>query len=163
MPRMRMKNATPNNGGDPVAEYTEPVRDKPMINVAELESKTLNELREMAKAIGVTGVSNLKKQDLIFKLLQMQTEEAGHTLSDGVLDIVADGYGFLRGERMLPGPDDVYVSQSQIRRFGCAPATASGVRSVRQRRVSATTRSCASRWSTGWIQRRRGNAPRSIS
>ncbi len=118
MPRMRMKNATPNNGGDPVAEYTEPVRDKPIINVAELESKTLNELREMAKAIGVTGVSNLKKQDLIFKLLQMQTEEAGHTLSDGVLDIVADGYGFLRGERMLPGPDDVYVSQSQIRRFG---------------------------------------------
>ncbi|MFQ3633664.1 transcription termination factor Rho [Roseiflexus sp.] len=88
------------------------------MNVAELESKTLNELREMAKAIGVTGVSNLKKQDLIFKLLQMQTEEAGHTLSDGVLDIVADGYGFLRGERMLPGPDDVYVSQSQIRRFG---------------------------------------------
>lgn len=118
MPRMRMKNAAPNNGGDPVAEYTEPVRDKPIINVAELESKTLNELREMAKAIGVTGVSNLKKQDLIFKLLQMQTEEAGHTLSDGVLDIVADGYGFLRGERMLPGPDDVYVSQSQIRRFG---------------------------------------------
>ncbi|PMP73126.1 MAG: transcription termination factor Rho [Roseiflexus castenholzii] len=88
------------------------------MNVAELESKTLNELREMAKAIGVTGVSTLKKQDLIFKLLQMQTEEAGHTLSDGILDIVADGYGFLRGERMLPGPDDVYVSQSQIRRFG---------------------------------------------
>jgi transcription termination factor Rho len=115
---MRTKNTTTNNGGEPVAEYTEPVRDKPMINVAELESKTLNELREMAKAIGVTGVSTLKKQDLIFKLLQMQTEEAGHTLSDGILDIVADGYGFLRGERMLPGPDDVYVSQSQIRRFG---------------------------------------------
>ncbi|MCS6937657.1 MAG: transcription termination factor Rho [Roseiflexaceae bacterium] len=88
------------------------------MNVAELESKTLNDLREMAKAIGITGVSNLKKQDLIFKLLQAQTEEAGHTLSDGILDIVADGYGFLRGERMLPGPDDVYVSQSQIRRFG---------------------------------------------
>ncbi|MCS6839400.1 MAG: transcription termination factor Rho [Roseiflexus sp.] len=88
------------------------------MNVAELESKTLAELREMAKAIGITGVSNLKKQDLIFKLLQAQTEEAGHTLSDGILEIVADGYGFLRGERMLPGPNDVYVSQSQIRRFG---------------------------------------------
>ena len=118
MPRMRTKNTTTNNGGEPIAEYAEPVRDKPIINVAELENKTLNELREMAKAIGITGVSNLKKQDLIFKLLQAQTEEAGHTLSDGVLDIVADGYGFLRGERMLPGPDDVYVSQSQIRRFG---------------------------------------------
>ncbi len=117
MPRMRTKNTT-NNGGEPVAEYTEPVRDKPIINVAELESKTLNDLRELAKASGITGVSNLKKQDLIFKLLQAQTEEAGHTLSDGVLDIVADGYGFLRGERMLPGPNDVYVSQSQIRRFG---------------------------------------------
>jgi transcription termination factor Rho len=114
---MRTKNTT-NNGGEPVAEYTEPVRDKPIINVAELESKTLNDLRELAKASGITGVSNLKKQDLIFKLLQAQTEEAGHTLSDGVLDIVADGYGFLRGERMLPGPNDVYVSQSQIRRFG---------------------------------------------
>jgi len=118
VPRMRTKNTTTNNGGEPIAEYAEPVRDKPIINVAELENKTLNELREMAKAIGITGVSNLKKQDLIFKLLQAQTEEAGHTLSDGVLDIVADGYGFLRGERMLPGPDDVYVSQSQIRRFG---------------------------------------------
>jgi transcription termination factor Rho len=117
VPRMRTKNTT-NNGGEPVAEYTEPVRDKPIINVAELESKTLNDLRELAKASGITGVSNLKKQDLIFKLLQAQTEEAGHTLSDGVLDIVADGYGFLRGERMLPGPNDVYVSQSQIRRFG---------------------------------------------
>ncbi|MGQ9548185.1 MAG: transcription termination factor Rho [Roseiflexus sp.] len=117
MPRMRTKNTT-NNGGEPVAEYTEPVRDRPIINVAELESKTLNDLRELAKASGITGVSNLKKQDLIFKLLQVQTEEAGHTLSDGVLDIVADGYGFLRGERMLPGPNDVYVSQSQIRRFG---------------------------------------------
>ncbi len=117
MPRMRTKNTT-NNGGEPIAEYTEPVRDKPIINVAELESKTLNDLRELAKASGITGVSNLKKQDLIFKLLQAQTEEAGHTLSDGILDIVADGYGFLRGERMLPGPNDVYVSQSQIRRFG---------------------------------------------
>jgi transcription termination factor Rho len=117
VPRMRTKNTT-NNGGEPVAEYTEPARDKPIINVAELESKTLNDLRELAKASGITGVSNLKKQDLIFKLLQAQTEEAGHTLSDGVLDIVADGYGFLRGQRMLPGPNDVYVSQSQIRRFG---------------------------------------------
>ncbi len=115
MPRMRVKNA---NGGDPVAEYAEPVRDKPIINVAELETKTLNDLRDMAKSTGITGVSNLKKQDLIFKLLQAQTEEAGHSLSDGVLDVVSDGFGFLRGERMLPGPDDVYVSQSQIRRFG---------------------------------------------
>jgi transcription termination factor Rho len=89
-----------------------------VVNVAELETKTLNDLREMARTSGISGVSGLKKQDLIFKLLQAQTEEAGHSLSDGVLDIVSDGFGFLRGPRLLPGPDDVYVSQSQIRRFG---------------------------------------------
>ncbi|GAB4429176.1 MAG: transcription termination factor Rho [Chloroflexi bacterium OHK40] len=88
------------------------------MNVAELESKTLSDLRELARKLEITGVSGLKKQDLIFKLLQAQTEDQGNTFSDGILDIVADGFGFLRGERMLPGPDDVYVSQSQIRRFG---------------------------------------------
>jgi transcription termination factor Rho len=116
VPRMRAKNSS----GDTVTEYAEPApsRDKPAINVAELENKTLNDLRELAKTSGLTGVTGLKKQDLIFKLLQVQSEEQGHQLSDGILDIVSDGFGFLRGDRMLPGPDDVYVSQSQIRRFG---------------------------------------------
>ena len=88
------------------------------MNVAELELKTLSDLREMARKLDITGYSGLKKQDLIFKLLQAQSEEQGNTFSDGILDIVSDGFGFLRGERMLPGADDVYVSQSQIRRFG---------------------------------------------
>ncbi|NWF79109.1 MAG: transcription termination factor Rho [Chloroflexi bacterium] len=88
------------------------------MNVAELESKTLSDLREMARKLDISGYSGLKKQDLIFKLLQVQSEEQGNTFSDGILDIVSDGFGFLRGERMLPGSDDVYVSQSQIRRFG---------------------------------------------
>lgn len=88
------------------------------MNVAELESKTLTDLREMARKLDISGYSGLKKQDLIVKLLQAQTEEAGNTLSDGILDIVPDGFGFLRGNRMLPGPNDVYVSLSQIRRFG---------------------------------------------
>lgn len=88
------------------------------VNIAELESKTLNDLRDMARRFDITGYSGLKKQDLIMKLLQAQTEEAGHTFSDGILDIVSEGFGFLRGDRMLPGPNDVYVSQSQIRRFG---------------------------------------------
>jgi len=88
------------------------------VNVAELESKTLSDLREMARKLDITGFSGLKKQDLIFKLLQAQSEEQGNTFSDGILDIVSDGFGFLRGDRMLPGADDVYVSQSQIRRFG---------------------------------------------
>jgi transcription termination factor Rho len=89
-----------------------------MINLAELENKTLADLQEMAKEFDISGYSRLKKQDLIFKLLQAQTEQAGNIFGEGVLDIVSDGFGFLRGERMLPGPDDVYVSQTQIRRFG---------------------------------------------
>ncbi len=88
------------------------------MNIAELESRTLTDLREMARKLDITGCSGLKKQDLIVKLLQAQTEEAGHTFRDGILDIVPDGFGFLRGDRMLPGTNDVYVSQSQIRRFG---------------------------------------------
>lgn len=111
MPRMRPKS-------DEVAVECAVTKEKPVINVAELETKTLNDLREMARKLDISGVSGLKKQDLIFKLLQAQTEEAGHSLSDGILDIVSDGFGFLRSDRMLPGPDDVYVSQSQIRRFG---------------------------------------------
>lgn len=89
-----------------------------MVNVAELETKTLTDLREMARKLDISGYSGLKKQDLIVKLIQAQSEEQGNIFSDGVLDIVSEGFGFLRGERMLPGPDDVYVSQSQIRRFG---------------------------------------------
>jgi len=113
VPRIRQKI----NNGVPVKDAG--IQEKtPVVNVAELETKTLNDLREMARTSGISGVSGLKKQDLIFKLLQAQTEEAGHSLNDGVLDIVSDGFGFLRGPRLLPGPDDVYVSQSQIRRFG---------------------------------------------
>ncbi len=88
------------------------------MNIAELETRTLTDLREMARKLDISGYSGLKKQDLIVKLLQAHTEEAGHTFSDGILDIVEDGFGFLRGERMLQGGNDVYVSQSQIRRFG---------------------------------------------
>ncbi len=94
-------------------------RDRlPSFNITDLESKTLNDLREMARQLDMNSVSGLKKQDLIMKLMQAQTEEQGHQLNDGILDIVSDGFGFLRSDRMLPGPDDVYVSQSQIRRFG---------------------------------------------
>jgi len=113
VPRMRTKN-----NHEAPAEFLDTREKTPVVNVAELETKTLNDLRELARTSGISGVSGLKKQDLIFKLLQAQTEEAGHSLSDGVLDIVSDGFGFLRGPRLLPGPDDVYVSQSQIRRFG---------------------------------------------
>ena len=88
------------------------------MNIAELETKTRDELQEMAKELGIVGVSTLRKQDLIFRLLQAQTEQQGNIFKGGVLEIVEDGFGFLRQERYLPGSNDVYVSQSQIRRFG---------------------------------------------
>jgi transcription termination factor Rho len=88
------------------------------VNLSELEAKTRDELQDMARELGVHGITTLRKQDLIFRLLQAQTEQQGNIFSGGILDIVDDGYGFLRQERYLPGPNDVYVSQSQIRRFG---------------------------------------------
>ena len=88
------------------------------MNIAELGSLTREELVARAKTLGVSGVSTLKKQDLVFRLLQVQSEKQGNIFSGGVIDIVDDGYGFLRGESLLPSNTDVYVSQSQVRRFG---------------------------------------------
>ena len=68
------------------------------MNITELESRTRDELLEQAKSIGVNGASGLKKRDLILRLLQVQSETEGNLLSGGVIDIVDDGYGFLRGE-----------------------------------------------------------------
>ncbi|TAK35372.1 MAG: transcription termination factor Rho [Chloroflexota bacterium] len=87
------------------------------MNIAELEAKTREDLFEIAKELGISGYSTLRKQDLVLRLLQAQTEQAGHLFRGGVLEIVDDGFGFLRSDSMLPGLNDVYVSQSQIRRF----------------------------------------------
>lgn len=88
------------------------------MNIAELETKTISELRDIARELELSGYTTLKKQDLVFRLLQAHTEQQGNIFSAGVLEIVEDGFGFLRQERFLPGNMDVYVSQSQIRRFG---------------------------------------------
>lgn len=88
------------------------------LNYAELEQKTLAELRELAKEQSISGYSRYKKTDLIFRLLRAKAEREGLIFGGGVLQIVEDGIGFLRSDHLLPGPEDVYVSQSQIRRFG---------------------------------------------
>ncbi len=88
------------------------------MNIAELENLTLAELRDMARSKDISGYSRLKKQDLILRLLRAQAEERGFIFGGGILEIVQDGIGFLRSDHLLPGPEDVYVSQSQIRRFG---------------------------------------------
>ena len=88
------------------------------MNIAELELKTLEELRDMAREKDISGYSRLKKDDLILRLLQAQAEEQGFIFRGGALEIIQDGIGFLRSDHLLPGPEDVYVSQSQIRRSG---------------------------------------------
>jgi len=88
------------------------------MNMAELESKTLEELRGQAKELDISGFTKLKKSDLVLKILKANAESQGFIFGGGVLEIVQDGIGFLRSVDLLPGPDDIYVSQSQIRRFG---------------------------------------------
>ena len=89
-----------------------------MLSFGELEEKTLEELRGMAREMDLSGYSRLKKYDLILGILKAQAEQQGYDFGGGVLDIVEDGIGFLRPEKYLPSSDDIYVSQSQIRRFG---------------------------------------------
>ena len=91
------------------------------MNIADLESKTLSELQDMARESDVTGYSRLKKHDLIMRLLQAHAEEQGLLFGGGILDVISDGLGFLRSGDLLPSSDDIYVSQSQIRRFGLRP------------------------------------------
>ena len=90
------------------------------LDLGELKSKTINELYSIAKDMGLERISGLKKQDLIFEILKGKTEQKGLIFASGVLEILADGYGFLRSPNYnyLPGPDDIYVSPSQIRLFG---------------------------------------------
>jgi transcription termination factor Rho len=89
------------------------------MNLAELKERKINELTQMARELNVEGASGMRKQELIFAILQAQTEKNGLIYGEGVLEILPDGFGFLRAPdyNYLPGPDDIYVSPSQIRRF----------------------------------------------
>jgi transcription termination factor Rho len=89
------------------------------MNIVDLKEMTISELSEVAKKLNVNGTSGLRKQELIFKILEAQTEKNGLIFGEGVLEILPDGFGFLRAPsyNYLPGPDDIYVSPSQIRRF----------------------------------------------
>jgi transcription termination factor Rho len=89
------------------------------MTISELKEKNITELSRIARTLDIQGASGLRKQDLIFKILQAQSEKEGHIFAEGVLEILPDGYGFLRSPdyNYLPGPDDIYVSPSQIRKF----------------------------------------------
>jgi transcription termination factor Rho len=89
------------------------------MNIKELKQKKISELTKIARELNVEGASGLRKQELIFAILQAQTEKNGLIFGEGVLEILPDGFGFLRAPdyNYLPGPDDIYISPSQIRRF----------------------------------------------
>ncbi|CAN2039532.1 transcription termination factor Rho [Candidatus Magnetomoraceae bacterium gMMP-15] len=89
------------------------------MNIVELKDKKISELNQMAKAFRIDGAAGMRKQELIFSILQAQIEKNGQIYGEGTLEILPDGFGFLRAPdyNYLPGPDDIYVSPSQIRRF----------------------------------------------
>jgi len=89
------------------------------MDISELQKKKIVDLHQIAKTYNLADYSELRKQELIFKILEAQTQKDGLTFSKGVLEVLSDGYGFLRssGYNYLPSPDDIYVSPSQIKRF----------------------------------------------
>lgn len=93
--------------------------DESVINLKELKERKISDLSKLGKEFGVEGSASMRKQDLIFSLLQAQSERGGMIYGEGVLETLPDGFGFLRAPdyNYLPGPDDIYVSPSQIRRF----------------------------------------------
>ncbi len=99
--------------------HIEVIEEEGGLNLKALKEKKISELTQIARNFNVDGASSLRKQDLIFAILQAQAEQSGLIYGEGVLEILSDGFGFLRSPdyNYLPGPDDIYVSPSQIRRF----------------------------------------------
>ena len=95
-------------------------QDGQRLDIRTLKDMSISELTHIARDLDVENPAGMRKQDLIFKILQAQTEREGLIFGEGVLEILPDGYGFLRAPEYnyLPGPDDIYVSPSQIRKFG---------------------------------------------
>ncbi len=104
---------------DDADEYEDYVGDGDLLDIADLKEMNISKLTQIAKELDVPGATGMRKQELIFKILQAQTEKSGLIFSEGVLETLPDGFGFLRAPEYnyLPGPDDIYVSPSQIRKF----------------------------------------------
>ena len=100
------------------APSVQPRADVPALNIADLERQARDQLIVLAESLEVGEAAAMSKPELIFRILQRQAARNGTIYSGGVLAVVDDGFGFLRGDRFVPGPSDVYVSQSQVRRFG---------------------------------------------
>ena len=109
----------------PVTEYEEQqeleaARERNDLDVSDLREMSVTELRQVGRELELETGTQERKDDLVERILERQTERAGHAYATGILDIVDEGFGFLRRHGLLPSPDDVYVSSSQVRRFGLA-------------------------------------------
>src|SRR5438034_9221028 len=138
----RTANGSPTSEAGPAApagEATRPEEQRPMqptqpgqsgqpgqqrrpgegLNITDLKDLSIQKLTQIAKDMTVAGATGMRKQELIFQILKAQTEQSGFIFSEGVLEVLPDGFGFLRAPdyNYLPGPDDIYVSPSQIRKF----------------------------------------------
>jgi transcription termination factor Rho len=104
---------------EPTPTSAPALKERKALDLSELKEMNIQALNAMARELGVEGAAGMKKHDLIFKILQSQTEKSGLLFAEGVLECLPDGYGFLRApeSNYLPGPDDIYVSPSQIRKF----------------------------------------------
>ncbi len=119
----------PDSAASATAEATKPApspsggkgssRRENTLNIGELKEMSISALTQIAKDLNVPGATGMRKQELIFQILKAQTEKSGFIFSEGVLEVLPDGFGFLRAPdyNYLPGPDDIYVSPSQIRKF----------------------------------------------
>ncbi len=103
----------------PQQQQQQQQRPRPGLNITDLKDMSIQKLTQIAKDLAVGGATGMRKQDLIFQILKAQTEQSGFIFSEGVLEVLPDGFGFLRAPdyNYLPGPDDIYVSPSQIRKF----------------------------------------------
>jgi transcription termination factor Rho len=105
--------------GETSTAMESPPPNRPRLNINDLKDMSIQKLTQIAKELNVGGATGMRKQDLIFQILRAQTEQSGFIFSEGVLETLPDGFGFLRAPdyNYLPGPDDIYVSPSQIRKF----------------------------------------------
>ena len=112
-------DAPPARQGESGAPAREEGRRGRGLNITDLKDKSIQQLTQNAKDLNVAGATGMRKQELIFQILKAQTEQSGFIFSEGVLEVLPDGFGFLRAPdyNYLPGPDDIYVSPSQIRKF----------------------------------------------
>ena len=111
--------ATPPDAQSPQPAAAAPRRPGEGLNITDLKDLSIQKLTQIAKDMNVAGATGMRKQELIFQILKAQTEQSGFIFSEGVLEVLPDGFGFLRAPdyNYLPGPDDIYVSPSQIRKF----------------------------------------------